>query len=438
MKTKLISILSICIFLTVAVSCEKQGPKFGKEDGTEHKPEPKPDPEPQQKPADKLPTDFLNIKETVANMGAGWNLGNTLDSNSGDTTHMWIERWTERKPSDYEKAWGQVPATGELMNMMREAGFRSIRIPVTWWPHMGAKFEFNGDSTEWFPSEDPIGDKVDPAWMARVKEVVDYVMAADMYCILNVHHDTGTANTHWLIASEENHAQNSARFKSLWTQIAETFKDYDGRLLFEGYNEMTDAADSWCFASFNTPARYDEAVASSAYNAINAYAQDFVDAVRATGGNNLQRNLIVNTYAACSGEGDWNSHLLDPLKRMEIPQDQTKDHIALQVHYYPGFANLPEGKKSVDNFISIINTHLAVKGAPVIVGEWGSGGDSGVTYDKNRYAFVSFAEYFVSKAKENGMATFYWMGISDGDDRAVPRFTQPDLKDAIVKGINNQ
>ncbi len=430
MKMNLISILTACMVLAAASSCLKQGPYFGKSDtetGTEQIPE--------ENPADKLPTDFLSIKETIANMGAGWNLGNTLDSNSGDTTRMWIECWTERRPSDYETAWGQALTTRALMKMMREAGFRSIRIPVTWYPHMGAEFEFEGGSTEWSPSQDPLGYKVDDAWMARVKEIVDYVMAEDMYCILNVHHDTGAANTHWLIASEENHAQNSARFKSLWTQIAETFKDYDGRLLFEGYNEMTDAVDSWCFASFNTPARYDEAIAGSAYNAINAYAQDFVDAVRATGGNNLQRNLIVNTYAACSGDGDWSSHLLDPLKNMELPEDQAEDHIALQVHYYPSFNNLPEGKKNVDNFISVINEHLACKGAPVIVGEWGGGGDSGVTYEKNRYAFISFAEYFVRKAKENGMATFYWMGISDGQDRAVPKFTQPDLKDSIIKGI---
>ncbi len=425
---KLISILSIGLFLASALACKVQGPYFGTEDKKEQ--------EPQQQPVDKLPTDFLSIQETIDNMGAGWNLGNTFDANSGDTTHMWIERWTECRISDYETAWGQAITTRELIKMMREAGFRSIRIPVTWWPHMGAKFEFEGDDAVWSPSRNPLGDKVDPAWMARIKEVVDYVMAEDMYCILNVHHDTGTANTHWLIASEENHAQNSARFKSLWTQIAETFRDYDGRLLFEGYNEMTDSADSWCFASFGTPNRYDEAVATSAYNAINAYAQDFVDAVRATGGNNLQRNLVVNTYAACSGEGDWNNHLLDPLKRMELPEDQAEDHIALQIHYYPNFANLPEGKKNVDNLISIINTHLAVKGAPVIVGEWGSGGgDTGVTYESNRYAFLSFAEYFVSKAKENGIGTFYWMGISDGEDRAVPKFTQPDLKDAIIKGI---
>ncbi len=427
MKMKFIYILPVCLFMAAVTACKDYIPDIGKGDDTGKVPE--------EKPVDKLPTDFLTIRETVDNMGAGWNLGNTLDSHSGDTANMWIECFTERKPSDYENAWGQVPATRELIKMMKEAGFRSIRIPVTWYPHMGTKFEFEGGVPEWSPYRNPVGDKVDAVWMARVKEVVDYVIGEDMYCILNVHHDTGTYNTHWLVASEENHAQNSARFKSLWTQIAETFRDYDGRLLFEGYNEMTDVADSWCFASYNTPARYDAAVASSAYNAINAYAQDFVDAVRATGGNNLKRNLIVNTYAACSGEGSWNSHLLDPLKQMKIPEDQTADHIALQVHYYPTFSSLAEGKKNVDGFISILNTHLASKGAPVIVGEWGSGGGSDINYASNRYAFVSFAEYFVRKAKENGIATFYWMGISDGEDRTVPKFTQPDLKDAIIKGI---
>lgn len=421
-------ILSVCILSATAVACVDN--TAYKVDKTKTQGEKEPEKEPETTPDEKLPTDFLSIKETVAKMGAGWNLGNTLDSNSGDTTHMWIERWTERKTSDYETAWGQAVTTRALMKMLREAGFRTIRVPVTWWPHLGAKFEFEGNSTEWFPSRNPIGDKVDDAWMARVKEVVDYVLAEDMYCVLNVHHDTGTANTHWLIASEENHAQNSARFKSLWTQIAETFKDYDGRLVFEGYNEMTDKYDSWCFASFASPNHYDAAEAKGAYNAINAYAQDFVDAVRATGGNNLQRNLVVNTYAACSGDGDWNSHLLDPLKEMRLPEDKVKDRIALQVHYYPTFKTLPEGKASADKFISNINTHLVVKGAPIIVGEWGVG----TTYEENQYAAVSFAEYFVRKAKENGIATIHWMGISDGADRAVPKFTQENLKNAIIRG----
>ena len=426
MKRTILRILSAVAILAACVMCESIEPDDKK---TEEKQE-----EEQKTPEDVLSTDFLSAKETIAAMGAGWNLGNTLESNSGDTTNMWIERWSERLTSDYEKAWGQVPVTRELIHMMREAGFRAIRVPVTWYPHMTSDYGFEPGSAVWRPSQYPIGYEVDKVWMARVKEVVDYVLAEDMYCIVNVHHDTGTSNTHWLIASDENYEANNARFRGLWTQIAETFKDYDGRLLFEAYNEMTDSADSWCFASYNTPNRYDETVATSAYSAINKYAQCFVDAVRATGGNNKDRNLIVSTYAACSGDGTWNNHLKDPLKEMKLPADEAKDHLIFEIHYYPSFSTVPEAKSRVDALISSLNENLVSKGAPVIIGEWGAGGNSKISYDSYRVNYLSFVKYFVQQTKANGMATFYWMGISDGEDRSIPKFTQEDLKDAIISG----
>lgn len=384
-----------------------------------------------------LSTDFLTAYETVAAMGAGWNLGNTLDSHSGDTTNMWIEGYGTGGIEQYEKAWGQVTPTKELFKMMREAGFRAVRIPVTWYPHMGTQFniEFVDDKPLWRPSLYPVGNTVDADWMAEVKRVVDAVLEADMYCIINVHHDTGTSNTHWLVASSENHKQNSVRFKELWKQIAGTFKDYDGRLLFEGFNEMTDAADSWCFASFGTPSGYDAEMAADAYKTINDYNQDFVDAVRETGGNNATRNLVVNTYAACCGDGEWSEHIKDPLTQMELPTDQATDHIIFQVHYYPSFSSLDEAKANVDKLLGGLATNLASKGAPVILGEWGVGSGSAVTYDTDREAYLGFAEYLVRKARENNAGTFHWMGISDGADRSVPKFTQPDLKDAIIRGM---
>lgn len=436
MTRKIYTILVACAIIALAAACDKDTP--------ESDPGKKPDPtQPTDKDKDKdkdkdvkLSTDFLTAKETVKAMGAGWNLGNTLDANSGDTTNMWIEHWGPCGVSDYEKAWGQVPPAGALFKMFRDAGFRSIRVPVTWYPHMGTKFntEVVNGQPMWKPSLNPIGDTVDPLWMAEVKRVVDAVLAADMYCIINVHHDTGTANTHWVVADSESYAKNSERFKGLWKQIAETFKDYDGRLLFEAYNEMTDAADSWCFASFGTQARYDAAMAADAYATVNAYAQDFVDVVRATGGNNASRNLVVNTYAACSGEGNWNNHLLDPLKEMKLPTDSAKEHLIFQVHYYPTFSSYDEGKKSVDSLIGGLKSTLVPKGAPVIIGEWGVGEGSGVNYDKNRPSYLGFAQYLVEQARKNDMATFYWMGISDGADRSVPKFTQQDLAEAIVNG----
>ena len=279
--------------------------------------------------------EFETAYEAVGNMLLGWNLGNTLDSNSGDVNNMWIEAWTNRQPADYETAWGQPVTKPELMKMFKEAGFNAIRVPVTWYPHMEATFKsVKWDNakqglTTWDMAND-LGTKVDAEWMKRVREVVDYVIGQGMYCILNVHHDTGASNTAWLIADDGAYQKEQARFEALWTQIAEEFRDYDEHLLFEGYNEMLDTQRSWCFASFAATGGYNASIAKSAYSGINSYAQSFVNAVRATGGNNAQRNLIVNTYGSCSGSGTWNSHLQDPLKQMKLPEDAAKDHLLLR------------------------------------------------------------------------------------------------------------
>ena len=180
---------------------------------------------------------FETATEAVKNMKVGWNLGNTLDSNSGDVNNMWIEAWTGRTPSDYEKAWGQPVTKPELIKMFKDAGFNAIRIPVTWYPHMEATFnsvkynESTKSLTPWDYVNDPIGTKIQAAWLKRVHEVVDYVISQGMYCILNVHHDTGASNTAWIVASGANYEQQKNRFEAVWKQIAEEFKEYDEHLL---------------------------------------------------------------------------------------------------------------------------------------------------------------------------------------------------------------
>ena len=376
---------------------------------------------------------FETATDAVKNMAVGWNLGNTLDSNSGDTLNMWIEHWTSRTPSDYEKAWGQPVTKASLMKMFKEAGFNAIRVPVTWYPHMEAKFRFTSSANSyWYPSKDDIGTKVNAAWMKRVKEVVDYVIDAGMYCILNVHHDTGASNTAWLVADEAAYEKQRERYEALWKQIAETFRDYDEHLLFEAYNEMLDVKDSWCFASFAAQGNYNATIAKSAYNGINSYAQSFVNTVRATGGNNAQRNLVVNTYGACDGSGDWNSHLLDPLKQMNLPDDNVENHLIFEVHSYPDIKNLSTAKNGVNTQVNNLKNHLVKKGAPVIIGEWGTSTED--AYEKYRSNMVAFYRYFVEQTKKAGIGTFHWMGLSDGDHRSVPEFNQQDLVDAIIKG----
>lgn len=362
--------------------------------------------------------DFESATTATQNITLGWNLGNTLDSNSGDVNNMWIEMWTDCTPTAYETAWGQPVTTPELIKMFKDAGFNAIRVPVTWYPHI----DDNGT--------------IDETWMARVKEVVDYVIDEDMYCIVNVHHDTGAATTHWLIADGTTYDNVKTKWESLWTNIATTFRDYGERLIFEAYNEMLDSYNSWCFASFATSNYYDATVAADAYDALNNYAQSFVDAVRATGGNNATRNLIVNTYAAASGEGTWSSHLSEPLTNLQVPTDVAENHIMAEVHMYPSIeSGVSAAISSVTQSFNSIKTNLVSKGIPVIIGEWGTSNTDADESDYERAPedVVSFAGQFVAKAKEYGYPTFMWMMLSDGTDRSTPAWTTPDVKDAMVK-----
>ena len=367
---------------------------------------PKPAPlEPEPKPEPKPVPVFETSYEAIANMGVGWNLGNTLESLwAGDTDGRDWKKW--------ETGWGQAVTRPELMTMMRDAGFGAIRVPVSWGVHMDAS------------------DKVYDEWMNRVNEVVDYVLDAGLYCIINIHHDTGAdEELAWLVASPAGYSAARERYESLWKQIAERFRDYDQRLLFESYNEMLDDGRSWCFASMSLG--YDAEVAAGAYKAINDYAQSFVDVVRATGGNNSVRNLVVNTYGACNGAGDWNPHLLDPLRNMKMPSDKVNDHIIFQVHSYPMIDDLPAMEKEVGKMLDALETYLVPLGGPVIIGEWG-------TFSENPTLenYCYYARWFVAECKRRGIGTFHWMNISDGMYRSIPCFSAPELTEAIVKGYH--
>lgn len=354
---------------------------------------------------------FEAATQAVKNMGVGWNLGNTLDANNNNGN---------RQDLTSETCWGQPYTKPKLMKMMKEAGFGAIRVPVTWFPHMDTS------------------NKVDAAWMKRVNEVVDYVLDNGMYCILNVHHDTGDGNFHWLHASTKTYNNVKGKYEALWQQIAEEFKDYGEKLLFEAYNEMLDDYNSWCFATFACSGGYNATDAADAYDAINKYAQSFVNVVCATGGNNAKRNLVVNTYGACNGAGTWNSHLKDPLKGMKIPTDATAGtgHIAVQVHTYPNVKNISSMKTELNDMFNALNTYFISKGTPVIIGEWGTANNGETDYDVRHDNVIEFADYFVKKAKEYNCATFHWMGLTDGTNRTLPVFNQADLAETIVKAYH--
>lgn len=321
----------------------------------------------------------MTASEQVAAMNVGWNLGNTLDAYG-----IWIDNVT---PANVETCWGNPLTTRQMIAAVRERGFNTIRIPVTW-----AQFtDSNGN--------------VDPAWMSRVKEVVDWALDEGLYVILNVHHDTGEHGSDkvcWLIADTGTYDSVNQRFANLWTNIANEFKDYDNRLMFEGYNEMLDMNNSW-----NAPT-----TGNGAYDAVNSFAQLFVDTVRATGGNNATRNLIVNTYVASTDQSVLNSFVL--------PTDAVSNHLICEVHAYtPWQFCSHEGDASyttfdsncqsaIDGMLNAVKSFADSHGVPVIIGEFG------VENQNNDADRASYVEYYVQQAANRGIRCIWWdNGISD-------------------------
>jgi len=333
--------------------------------------------------------------ETVENMRIGWNLGNTLDSHG-----EWIAINTPGRPSDYETAWGNPVTTQEMINKFKQAGFNVIRVPVTWYQHI-----------------DESG-KVDEIWMQRVEEVVTYVLNAGMYCILNVHHDTGASKQTWLKADWDMYPDIKQRFRYLWQQIATRFNKYDDHLIFEAYNEILDKNNSW-----------NESKDHLSYKAANTLLQDFVDVVRATGGNNTRRNLCVNTYAA--------SHRENNLANFELPKDMTENHLMVQFHdYSPYKFALDKDDPKVDfNEQDAAEIALTMKRMydffcskhiPVVLGEFAA------TDKNNMPERVKHAACVVREASRYGIVCIHWMGLLD---RRTMLWNEPEIVDAMFDNL---
>lgn len=348
----------------------------------------------------KISTDdkFESASSAVASMKVGWNLGNTLDS-TGD----WISRDSASIVTNFETAWGNPVATEALIKHIKELGFGAVRIPVTWNYH----FDSEGN--------------IDKNWLNRVTELVDCVLENDMYCIINIHHDTGTDG--WLRASTNNFTVNHVKFEKLWSQIATNFKEYDEKLLFEGFNEMLDESANWSKPD------------SDALAAINMYNQSFVACVRSTGGNNSNRNLIVNTYAASSDE--------DVLSSFKLPYDTAKNHLIVEVHSYEPWSFTSttatwttmtntfgeKEKKDIDGKLELMRKYFTSKDIPLIIGEFGSEDKSNTTEREK------WATHMVSEAKKLGITCFVWDNGGKFNMGLVDRYVTSDPFPTIIKAI---
>lgn len=329
------------------------------------------------------PSGWESAANAAVAIGAGVNIGNTLDA--------WGTWFSSDDPADFETCWGNPQITPALIQSIHAAGFRAVRIPVTWFPHL------TDDGT------------VQEAWMQRVQQVVDYVMAEDgMYCVIDVHHDTGADASAWVLADMDNIDDIAGRLSALWTQIATRFRDYDERLLFEGYNEVLDASHSW-----NRP------VLTRDYEALSRLAQTFVDAVRATGGNNAVRNLIINPYSCAP--------TLEAFEHLTLPTDAVPNHLAMSVHLYSPneFCDPKEDAEppvwtadyeaQLDAIFDVLASCYSERGVPMIIGEWGTNS----RVDDSEAA--KYAAHFMQRALAQNAAAFHWYDLFDRTTGAVRR-----------------
>lgn len=328
-----------------------------------------------------IAADATGMSSTAVQLAAkiklGWNIGNTLEATGGET------------------AWGNPKISKALIDLVKVNGFNAIRIPCSWNQNMA------NSSTAQIKAE----------WLARVKEVVQYCVDNDMYVLLNIHWDGGWLENNCTDAKK---VENNAKQKAFWEQIATSLRDVDEHLLFASANEPN----------------VDDATQMAV---LNSYHQTFIDAVRATGGKNANRTLVVQ---GPSTDIDKTNKLM-----LTLPTDKVANRMMVEVHYYTPYQfclmdkdadwgkmfyywganyhsttdtahNATWGEEAeLDKLFKSMKTQFVDKGIPVILGEFGAikrtnltGSDLTLHLDSRAF----FLKYVVKQAKANGILPFYW------------------------------
>lgn len=317
----------------------------------------------------------ITSQQLVEDMTFGWNLGNTLDvcqaDRDGDGK---INEHVEAGEKVDETLWGNPKVTKELFTSLKKNGVNAVRIPVTWRDHMDS----NGN--------------IDREWMDRVQQVVDYAYSQGMYVIINVHHDGGGDPKFgaWIIEESQNDYNTFLKkYKNVWKQIAERFKNYSDYLIFESMNEV----------GFDTLYNKNKA---DAYNLINKINQDFVDIIRATGGNNAKRHLLIAGYYTDI------ERTCDSLYKMS---DDKAERCILSVHYYTPWDfctcdikhtwGTNSEVRQMETLIGKMKKNFVDKGIPVIIGEYAASGS-------DLSSCIFFIEKLNKLCSDYGIATFIW------------------------------
>lgn len=328
----------------------------------------------------------------------GWNLGNTLDAHGAGASVV------------SETFWGNPKTTQEMIDAVAAQGFNAIRIPVTYAEHLGKGPDY----------------KVTEQWMNRVQEIVDYAINADMYVMLDTHHETDF----WLKPAPENEEALVEELSALWKQVAERFRDYDERLIFEGMNEPRVKGSA---AEWNGGTTQERKV-------VDRLNQAFVDTVRSTGGNNETRLLVICTYG--------NNPGYNIIKELQIPED---NNIAVAVHmytpYYFTFAGSESAffdhwdgsqKDSIVSTVKQLEKYFIKNDVPVIVTEFGA------VNKGNSEEIQKWAKDYLEVMNKYGIKCFWWDNNcfnTNGENfglfnRKALSWYDKDLADALVEYAN--
>ncbi|WP_411349847.1 cellulase family glycosylhydrolase [Paenibacillus sp. WLX2291] len=303
----------------------------------------------------------VSVQSYVDAMQPGWNLGNSLDSVGADET-----------------AWGNPRVTQALIKQIAAQGYKSIRIPVTWDSHIGAAPNYT----------------IDPAYLNRVQEVVNWALNENLYVMINVHHDSWV----WISKMESQHDTVLARYNAVWKQIADRFKNTSSKLSFESVNEPR----------FTDGGTTDETKQQQLLDELNV---SFHKIVRASGAQNAARPLVLSTLEASPTQTRMTA-LYNTISKLG------DSNIIATVHYYgfwPFSVNIAGYTKFnsevqqdiTTTFDNVYNTFTA-KGIPVILGEYGLLGfdkSTGVIEQGEKLKFFEYIGYYTKQKK---IATMLW------------------------------
>lgn len=321
----------------------------------------------------------------------GWNLGNQFECSSPGQDGESMQIGNPDNSIKAEMAWGNPMVTSKTIKAVKEAGFNAIRIPVRWQYHI----------------TDPMTMSIDKAWMARIKEVVDWCLANDLKVIINTHHDK------WLEGrpTSQYKEENNQKLSLLWRNIASEFAQYDYRVAFAGTNEVH-IKDNW-----GKPEAENLAVQ-------NSYNQTFIDVVRATGGKNRKRHLIVQTYVCNPDFGINNGDFIIPTDA----EGNGLDYMSVEFHYYTPWdyagsckfnfwgesykdkGEVPSSdENTMSEFFDKVVSTWSNRGLGIVIGEWGvtdrhKDGQTDIIHENITY----YCRFFVGEARKRGFSTFIW------------------------------